>query len=573
MNILSSHYFRHTLALLLAACLIPMLMLGFSFINLFGDSVNQLMLDNGQQQAQRIGGEIDALLAQAIQLAHTCAGQMTVKSVLSYLPGSVEIATLEDTLNLLTLEYGQQMSIHVVGRTHSFSTAELPEQYAWKNFSQTKRFASLDSMPRASQVFSEPYTNAQGEWIVLSVVMPVCDYHNRFVGYTIVDLQESLFTELLRSEGAMEMAVWCDKKLLLDTSADGLFTVSHIQELKSYQAKSASFGMADGETHCYYWSRGDYNQVTRVFRMDTSEAVQIRTTAIRLLALLLVLSALSAFALALMTSLHQSRPILALHHAMDCVSQGNLSVQVELRGKDELSELGRRFNLLVKQLDSNIQATAQREAELRRQENAALQAQINPHFIYNSMGAARSLIRMGMPEKASEIIAHLGTLLHSNFQSVDAFIPLSEDITLIQSYMVIQNLRFNDRFTLHVQIPSELMDCLVPRLILQPLVENAVRHGLEPLTDSGTVWVTGAAEGNDLLLSVEDNGVGISSEMEEALNSDSPVCGHIGYQNVRRRIELTYGAGYTAHISATEQGTRVTLRLRLQREENPCTKS
>lgn len=573
MRTLASSYFRRTLALLLLACLLPMLALGFTFINLFGNSVNQLMLDNGEKQALRIGESIDGLVAQASQLSHTCAGQMIVKSVLSYLSGSVEIATLQDTLKLLTLERGRQMPIHVVGQSHSFSTTELPEQYRWETFSQTALFASLDSMPRTSQVFSQPYTDAQGGRVILSVVMPVCDYHNRFVGYTIVDLQESLFRELLSAGGVMEMAIWCDKALLMDTSDEGLPTVDSIQQMRDHQARSVSFGMADGEKYCHYWSRGAYNQIARVFRLDTAEASQIRSTAIRLLALLLGAGVLLAFGLSVIMSLHQSKPIIALHHAMDRVGQGDLTVQVEIQGRDELAELGRRFNLLVRQLDGSIRAKAQREAELRRQENTALQAQINPHFIYNSMGAARSLIRLGMPEKASEIIAHLGTLLHSNFQNVEEMITLSEDITLIQSYMLIQNLRFNDRFTLHVHIPKDLMDCRMPRLILQPLVENAVRHGLEPKTGPGDVWVTGKSQEGDLLLSVEDNGVGLPREMEAALNGATPVSGHIGYQNVRRRIELTYGQGYTARICNTGHGTCVTLRLRLAKEDGTCTAS
>ena len=571
MTIISSLYFKRSVALLLIACLVPMLVLGFTFINLFGSSIRRMMTESAQIQVRQIGNRIDELLSRAIDLSQTCANQMIVKSVLSYLPGQVEMTNMQDTLKLLTLNRSATLAIHVVGRTHAFSSARIPSQYNFDAFSKTALYTTLDSTPRSSVVFSEPYVDEQWRRIVLSVIVPIFDYHNNFVGYAIVDIYENAFRDLLSSSGEdMHLALWLDKQMLFDTSPNGIPTYESVKSMTEHQTVGTSSGVAEREEKAYFWNSGSYNRLIRVFEMDTSDAGRIRGRATSLLALLIGLSVVLAAAIAFVLSLHQSKPIVRLHRAMDAVGQGDLTATVEIIGNNELADLGKRFNHLVRQLNDSVTATAVREAELRRQEITALQAQINPHFIYNSMGAARSLIRMGFPEKASEIISHLSTLLHANFQSIDAMVPLGEDILLIRSYMVIQNIRFNGRFALHVSIPENIMSLLIPSLILQPIVENAVKHGLETKTGSGDVWVTGWVEGEALILTVEDNGVGISPELEEKLNADKPVSGHIGFQNVRRRIELYFGADYTAHICGLSQGTRVTLRLRINRESLPC---
>lgn len=571
MRIIYSPYFRRSAALLLIACIVPMLILGITFINLFGNSIERMRIDSSRGQVQKVSNEIDGLLSRSIQLSQTFASQMIVKSVLSYLPGQLEMSGMQDALKLLTLNQSGLLAVHVVGRTHAFSSTELPRQYEYEMFSKTGLFHSLDSIPRSSIVFSEPHTDGRGNKTVLSVIVPILDFHNNFVGYAITDIYENAFRALLFSPSqSMHLALWLDRQLLLDTSSNGIPAYEALQQSDGRQPADTSGGFMEEGESILYWNSGNYNRLKRVFQVDISDLLRIRRSAASLLVLLIGLSVLLAAAIAFLLSLHQSKPIIRLHRAMDAVGRGDLNAEVEIIGNNELSDLGKRFNLLVKQLSDSRNTTAAREAELRRQEITALQAQINPHFIYNSLGAARSLIRMGVPDKASEIISHLSTLLHANFQRIDTMITLEEDIMLIHSYMAIQNIRFNNRFALQVDIPEELRDCLIPSLILQPIVENAVKHGLEMRSGPGEVRVNGRAEGETLLLSIEDNGIGVSPEMEEKLNSDQLVGGHIGFQNVRRRIELYFGAGYTAEIHRRPQGTLVCLRLRITRENDAC---
>lgn len=571
-EILTSHYFRRMLALLLAAALLPLLALGVTFISLYAQSLDRMTLENAQAQAAQTQTEIDGFVSQCAQLSQTCAGQLTVKSVLSYLPGKVELSTLAQVLELLTADRNDQVALHVVGANRSFSSGELPARYQYDAFSSTALFAMLDSMPRASVFFAQPYTDGQGRRIALSVVTPVSDYYNRFVGYAIVDIYETAFKSIAaRFAGALDMALWYEDTLL--TSSGDIPTGAEVRAMSGYAATDTAGGLARGDNRCYFWNQGTYNHLSRVFVCDTAPLRTAKQAAVSLLAVLIVFTALLAAALAVWMSIRQSKPILHLYQAMDEVGRGNLHTQAKVVGKDELADLARRFNLLVRQLEHELQEREQRDQELRKQEIMALQAQINPHFLYNSLSATRSLIRMERTEEAGQMIVHLSALLHANLQAVDKKITLDEDIELIEKYIAIQNLRFQNRFTLLLDIPQEMGHCLLPSLLLQPIVENAVEHGLERKEGNGTLSVTARREGDDVVLTVADDGVGVAPEVEQALNAARPDGSHIGYLNVRRRIELYYGQGYGAQIHALAQGTQVTLRIRWQTEERPCTNS
>ncbi len=571
-EILTSHYFRRMLALLLAATMLPMLALGVTFISLYAQALDRMTLESAQAQAAQTQTEIDGFVSQCAQLSQTCAGQLTVKSVLSYLPGKVELSTLAQVLELLTTDRKDQVALHVVGASRSFSSSELPERYQYDNFSSTALFAMLDSMPRASVFFAQPYTDGQGRRIALSVVTPVSDYYNRFVGYAIVDIYETAFKNIAaRFAGTLDMALWYEDTLL--TSSGDIPTGAEVRAMSGYAATDTTGGLVRGDNRCYFWNQGAYNRLSRVFVCDTAPLRTAKQAAVSLLAVLIVFTALLAVALAVWMSIRQSKPILQLYQAMDEVGRGNLRTQAKVVGKDELADLTRRFNLLVRQLEHELQENEQRAHELRKQEIMALQAQINPHFLYNSLSATRSLIRMERTEEAGQMIVYLSALLHANLQAVDKKITLNEDIELIEKYIAIQNLRFQNRFTLLLDIPQEMGHCLLPSLILQPIVENAVEHGLERKEGNGTLSVSARREGDDVVLTVTDDGVGIAPEVEQALNAARADGSHIGYLNVRRRIELYYGQGYGAQIHALAQGTQVTLRIRWQTEEQPCTSS
>lgn len=263
-----------------------------------------------------------------------------------------------------------------------------------------------------------------------------------------------------------------------------------------------------------------------------------------------------------------SQPVHQLDEAMGEVERGRLDVRLETDRTDELGRLSNRFNRMAAEYRLNLDRSVQRERELNRARLGMLQAQLNPHFLYNTLDAMKWL---GVAHQAPEVAAlatDLADILRFSI-SGEELVTLERELELIDRYIDIQLIRFEDRFTCEIDVSDRLQSCLVPKLALQPLVENAIIHGVAD-RDDGYIKVQAVQEGEDLILRVSDNGCGMAPEVLERLNSGDKRIpgGHLGLYNTDSIIRLRFGAAYglTAR-SAPGEGSCVSLRLPIQREE------
>jgi len=218
----------------------------------------------------------------------------------------------------------------------------------------------------------------------------------------------------------------------------------------------------------------------------------------------------------------------------------------------ELAQLERQKELIAK-------------AELR-----ALQAQINPHFLFNALNTISTFVRT-KPECARELLHHLSDFFRRNLQGGREMVTLNEELQHVRDYLAIEKARFGERLEVNIEIPPEMLKETVPSLILQPLVENAVRHGLAGRKTGGTVTITGATDRDQMVITVVDNGVGIAPDKLKNLLVDevvSEVGLGIGLANVHERLLNLYGRRFPLKIeSELNLGTKVTLSIPLGRKE------
>jgi len=186
---------------------------------------------------------------------------------------------------------------------------------------------------------------------------------------------------------------------------------------------------------------------------------------------------------------------------------------------------------------------AELESELTRAQLEMLRTKLQPHFLFNALNTIAGLIRERRNEAATDVIAGLGGLLRHALSSLDRDeIPLREELDVLESYLDVERARFRDRLRVHVDVEPAALERAVPSLILQPLVENAIRHGLANAPDGGDVWISARTLGSQIELEVRDSGRGF------AVASGSPDSSRLGLQNTRARLERLYGASHSFDV-------------------------
>lgn len=273
------------------------------------------------------------------------------------------------------------------------------------------------------------------------------------------------------------------------------------------------------------------------------------------------------FAFAFVISmLHFTRPLRLLMYSMERLGQGDFQTHVEIRGQDEFSRLAVQFNRMVKRLRDVI---LNLEQEQKRKEEAkfqALQAQINPHFLLNTLNSMKWMAMLSGAAHVSEMMTKLGKLLQYSMRHDRETVPLSEEVSQLQMYMELQNIRFHDRVRLHFHIPEELNQGAILKFTLQPIVENSIVHGKR---EAIMIHIEAARQNDDLLIRIQDNGTGMDHEqlnqLRDQLRQDQVRYSGVGIRNVHERIRMHYGIQYGLTLSSVQgEGTCVTIRLPFQ---------
>lgn len=295
----------------------------------------------------------------------------------------------------------------------------------------------------------------------------------------------------------------------------------------------------------------------------TDELVKNRRSIIDFYFYLVILSILIAAVIAVLISTSITRPIKQLENTMHRVEEGDFHIKSEINLNNEIGHLSNTFNAMIARIKLLMENAVANEEEKRKSEIRALQAQINPHFLYNTLDTIIWMSAGGKNDEVVEVTSALAHLFRTSISKGDNLVTLHNEIENIKSYLTIQKMRYGDRLTYRVDAWPDTLRLMTPKLILQPIVENAVYHGIKLSPGGGEILIRAKREEDVLLLTVEDNGVGMTAEQMEKLfipreNTDRG----IGIINVNNRIKLCFGEAYgLRYASSPGTGTRVEIRL------------
>lgn len=242
------------------------------------------------------------------------------------------------------------------------------------------------------------------------------------------------------------------------------------------------------------------------------------------------------------------------------------------QGTKEIVSLANTYNQMTEQINSLMNQILEEQKSQRKSELKALQNQINPHFLYNTLDSIVWLIENKKNEDAKEMVIALAKLFRISISRGKNIIPVKDEIEHVKNYLYIQSMRYTDSFTYQIIIENECYNYKVMKLILQPLVENSIYHGLKNKIDQGLIIIRGRIENHNLILTVEDNGYGIKEEKIKELynNFNNPDLNDgVGIKNVYQRLHLYYGdLAYLKIISEIDVGTKIIISIPVEEINN-----
>lgn len=427
----------------------------------------------------------------------------------------------------------------------------------------------------------------------------------------ITDLNNYLITptksNLNRLEFSKEQVTTAKIDIMDLKNADNDFALSNyvnlIESLKETTNRSLTF-KSENDTE---GSAKEFNEATRISKYISEMTLTLLDTelktyerfyrgiieqSVQLKKLGLWLMLLMSFVLLFVTywfSRSITRPVQELTEAANELAKGRFDRQIKIESNDEISFLAKTFERMrvnINNLISDIHEKAQLEYELQQSklllkesQLKSLQSQINPHFLYNTLNTLSKKAYLEGSEETSELLVSVAGLLRYNLKRIDRAVTLEEEVTVLKQYLDIQKARFTDRLNVFMEIDENCLRVKLPGLTLQPIIENAVIHAVEPDEDGGRIWIKIKNNTDYVTVEIEDEGPGMTEDQIQHIllnagniieQSVSEPSTGIGFSNVVKRLRLFYGVEDVIEVvSGKGYGTKVILKIPIHEENEP----
>lgn len=547
----------------LSVVMIPFILF-ISFYLISGDSALESMLSRQAEMliasdAQSIGSVIEgyrhklylAASNQSIQQAIAAGRQPTgdeARDINSTLYTIMSGDTYLAALSIISSDGSVRLS------THSF-----PQKYdlrshsnAWDETNILYLAQEEERNGRSWFLSISDHRTENGYQVAFSILRRITQ-GGRDIGYAIIDVYSEAITPRLESGG------FFSDLILTDSSADVASSLLHPQRF----GPLSSFPTLKGNDIALRPINGTSLMLVGRIRSDMlSESLD---SAVLYLSISLAVGIMISIMLALLFSRSISKRFSMISSGMRRFERGDFNTKLESTGIREFDSLALAFNTMVQRIEMLIDTAREEEAKAAEAERKALESQMNPHFLFNTLSTIKALARLHGEEEIYTIAVRLGRLLRYSIDNHVPYATIKESLDLAESYLMIQHIRFGSRLSYTISCPQELLEAITPRLIIQPLVENAVMHGLEGKTGNWELLISVRDEKEQLVIEVEDNGIGFDPPPDlHQLEKD----GHTGLYNTKRRLELRYGRSFSFSIHSEKgRGTKVSLSLPLEEKE------
>jgi len=387
------------------------------------------------------------------------------------------------------------------------------------------------------------------------------DNRARIYGVLVLVIHENIFSnDLHKAIGGNQGRVY-----LLDKKGNLLYTDEPLKEkinlplLRS--VKDVSSLEEDGIPYLY--TRAEIRKSTfhLISSISTNELYRKSRIILRV-ALISAISSIFIAGLLIFLIIHRLLlPLKALVRGMQLVQTGNLNTRIHIGTRDELAFIGSRFNSMIDHIDSLIKEVYEKQLREREAELSMLQAQLNPHFLYNTLDMIHSKLYLQDDRETASLVINLASMLRYILEPpTDA--TVRSELEQARNYLSLQQARFPNHLQVNLEVEEDVLDCRILRFLLQPLIENCFVHGFRDHVKMMQVNICAYREQHFLIIEISDNGIGFSGDLHDLKNRQQSGRRRIGLSNVIRRIELVYGKPYTLELHSRKgEGARFRLRL------------
>lgn len=465
--------------------------------------------------------------------------------------------------------------VGVNGRSYSQGRAVPPDAFRASHWYQT-----MESL-RGNPVFVTTHASGSLDKVsafdnqnVVSIARSIMD-GDKQVGYVMVDFNYEVVRQMFSAPHPNDSRLF-----LLDSKGNYVYSPSNqdinrnitqtaYDDVWSHLSGTSGRQTVDvnGSSYFVVYYKSDYTNWTTVALVPKSKLLAESRKAANTSMVIPIMTLIAALLIATLLARQITRNIALLRNAMKRVGSGNLTGTIMIRSRDEVEELSRGFNQMVENVKLLIEDVRRTDEQRHVMEFRALQAQINPHFLFNTLNQIRWLADVQKADNINQLVSSLLALLQSSMGKGGEYTTIRDEVQYLKHYLNIQEFRYYDKFEAVFDFDRRIGDAIMLKFILQPIVENALIHGIEPLKGKGMLTVKGYLEGEEVVLQVTDNGVGIPQdqiggifELVEA-KSRSRFSG-IGLSNVQDRVKLHYGPPYGITVSSVQNlFTTVTVRI------------
>ncbi len=549
-----SFKFKLILFLILISCAVLLLQIFISsyFIN---NIITQKSMVFFRESIQQIGKRMDFQVNRRENFMHSIAQNQVIKN------------NLED-LNNLNSDY--QMNINYIIREalklkqsdggavndiYIFTTQGIPI-----NCYYSEAVLDIDTYSELilhNSMYSQKdniiWSDYNPELLTISAYAPIFEGNGK-LGLLKARFTKNFFSEIIDEASQSESV----KILVVDQNSNIIYSKDNSLINKS----SLSFNKPSNLVFEYPMSYGGWRVKGIIPKSEIANQI------LQINSLFLIIYVIAFCIIIVLVSVFISKlllPLKKIMKGMECIQNGNLSVILEHGTKDEFGFIIRNFNYMVEHIKLLLSTVYKQQTYYRKTAMEALQAKLNPHFLYNTLDAIYWMLIMKDQTETAKIVMALSDILRYSISHENEFVAVEEDINQLENYLKIQKVRFGEKLEYSVTVDKDILELKIPKLLLQPLVENSIKHGFKEMKYKGIINVSGFIRKEAIIFEVSDNGTGMSEKAIGDIfrqSEDQARNRGIGIKMVHDRIRYIYGEAYGITISSIQgAGTQITVQL------------